>query len=390
MAGIYETVVARKGQWKRLKAAFATASDKGPIWFHCASLGEFEQGRPIIEALRAQQPKERILVTFFSPSGYNIRHNYKGADYVFYLPFDFPWNARRFLEIVRPRAAFFVKYEFWYFFLTGLKRRRIPTYLVSAIFRPQQPFFRWYGCFMFRPMLHCFQALFVQNQASVDLLATLGLPNPAKGNSPRVWLAGDTRFDRVCQITAEDHTPQDLLPFLQDKSAPLLVAGSTWPEDETNLARLMALHPQLRLVVAPHEIDASRIAQVRQTFQGIEKDRLLLIDKIGFLSSLYRYGTYCYIGGGFNPSGIHNTLEAATYGKPVLFGPNYAKFKEACDLIACKAAVSCSTADALLDALRHWSHQHDTYQEACTAAAAYVHNHAGATALILRETRFVC
>ena len=377
----------RRGQWKRLAAAFGNGAQKvSPLWMHCASLGEFEQGRPVLEAFRQRHPDKKILLTFFSPSGYEIRKNTPLADYVFYLPLDTPRNARRFLDLTDPCAALFVKYEFWYFYLTTLKKRGIPTYLVSARFRPEQPFFRKYGA-PFRRMLSCFTHIFVQDDRSLRLLSSLR-------NPPReITVAGDTRFDSVgCNI------PHDKTPplFLQLVREPVLIAGSTWPEDETLLERLAGDIPELQIVLAPHQVGVAHLESLRRLFsrwkpvffsraeQG-PPPKILVIDSIGVLSSLYRHGTVCYIGGGFNPSGIHNTLEAAVHSKPILFGPNYEKFKEACDLKALRAAADFRDYNTMLEALKRWLADPTLREKAGKAAGVYVLDNIGATDQVLEK-----
>lgn len=297
---------------------------------HVASLGEFEQGRPIIEKIRLEHPRYKILLTFFSPSGYEIRKDYPGADYIFYLPIDTPRNARRFLDIVRPEIAIFVKYEFWINLLTGLRRRGIRTYIVSAIFRRNSVFFRQWGG-LWRQALETFDTLFVQNEESRILLGKLGFDN--------VVVAGDTRFDRVAQIAANAKRIELVERFRGGER--LFVAGSTWGPDEELLIELMNANPGIKFVVAPHEMDESRIARLIGETRGgavrytrctdstvLDDKQLLILDTVGILASVYGYATWAYIGGGFGV-GIHNTLEAATFGLPVAFGPNYAKFKEA-------------------------------------------------------------
>lgn len=389
MSKLHQFFKGRCGQWGRLKKAFGTEESRKaarPVWFHCASLGEFEQGRPVMEAYRQAHPDIPLLLTFFSPSGYEIRKNYTGADYVFYLPLDTPLNARRFLNIVQPQCAVFVKYEYWYFFLTALHKRHVPTYLISAIFQPRQPFFKWYGG-MYRRILRCYTGLFVQDTPSKELLPP-SLP---------IMVAGDTRFDRVLQICSTDRVPDTFKQWVDrtgTSQAPLLVAGSTWPDDEKNLALLLAQKPTLRLVLAPHEIHADHLAQIKRQFAAFDpfflsqdpatyNGRVLIIDCIGLLSSLYRYGTLSYIGGGFNPSGIHNTLEAAAYGQPVLFGPNYQKFREAVDLVDCGAGVSYAQYSELAYAATLWLDQPQQRAAAGAAAGRYVQRKAGATERIM-------
>jgi 3-deoxy-D-manno-octulosonic-acid transferase len=304
------------------------------VWFHCASLGEFEQGRPVIERLRQKDPGLKILLTFFSPSGYEIRKNYSMAEYIFYLPFDFRRNARKFLDIVKPSAAVFVKYEFWYHYISELNRRDIPVYCISAIFRESQLFFKWYGR-GYRKMLSLFSHIFVQDEPSKDLLLRNGVDH--------VTTVGDTRFDRVAAIArcaAE-------IPIVQEFSEGrwVAVAGSTWKEDEELLTPQINSDPGICWIIAPHEIDEEHLSRLegkmkRQTIRfskvahhAAREAEILIIDNIGMLSSLYRYGNVAYIGGGFG-KGIHNILEAAVYGVPVIFGPGFKKFREAVMLVS--------------------------------------------------------
>ncbi|RKE00203.1 3-deoxy-D-manno-octulosonic acid transferase [Marinifilum flexuosum] len=325
-------VVGRKNVFAKLQEAIHGEEDI--IWFHSASLGEFEQGRPVIESFKEKYPNSKILLTFFSPSGYEVRKNYEGADYIFYLPPDFASNAKRFMDIVNPKMAFFIKYEFWHHYLKELKRRNVPTYIFSTIFRPDQLFFKEYGGFH-RRMLSAFTHLFVQNQESVDLLNGIGLSN--------VTLTGDTRFDRVYTIATRSKALPKVEGFAQGKE--VLIAGSTWPKDEENIIKyLNETKNSYKYIIAAHEVDEDHINNItskiqktwvrytKATKEEIDAAEVLVIDCIGVLSSLYRYGTVSYIGGGFG-RGIHNTLEAATFGLPVIFGPNYHKFQEAKDLI---------------------------------------------------------
>ncbi|WP_345267689.1 3-deoxy-D-manno-octulosonic acid transferase [Nibrella viscosa] len=320
-------------------------NNQAPVaWFHAASLGEFEQGRPVIEAFRRQYPNFKILLTFFSPSGYEIRKNYAGADYIFYLPFDTPENAKQFVELAQPQIAFFIKYEFWYNYLRELHRRHIPTIAFSTIFRPNQLFFKPYGGF-YRNFLTYFHRLLVQNQASVDLLESIGVTN--------VTLAGDTRFDRVKQVA---DAKKDI-PIAQAFKAntPLLVVGSAWQTDMAVLIPFLNQFPHpLKVIIAPHEIHDDEIERWRRELRQasirfsetqkpefnqstIPSFNILFIDNIGMLSSLYQYGEFAYIGGAFG-KGLHNILEAATFGVPLFFGPNYGKFQEAIDLSQAGAA----------------------------------------------------
>ncbi len=304
------------------------------VWIHAASLGEFEQGRPLIEKIRELYPEFKIFLTFFSPSGYEIRKDYSGADYVFYLPLDTRSNAKQFIDLVQPEKVLFIKYEFWYNYLTELKSRGIPVYLCSAIFRDNQVFFSWYGVW-FRNMLSSFTWFFVQNKLSKSKLETIGISNAT--------ISGDTRFDRVYDIATQSHEIETVKTFVGQRYC--LVAGSTWQPDEELLSKYIN-DSQLPIVyiIAPHEIDGSHILRLESSIQKksirfselknnpLADYQVLIIDNIGILSSLYRYGKVAYIGGGFG-KGIHNILEAAAFGLPVIFGPNHNKFQEALDLV---------------------------------------------------------
>lgn len=357
------------------------------VWFHAASVGEFEQARPIIERLRSeierQGRNEKILLTFFSPSGYEMRKNYNGADMVAYLPFATRRNAKRFLDIVRPTKAIFVKYEFWPAYLNELKKRDIQTYIISAIFRPQQLFFRWYGRW-YRNLLKCFTTIFVQDQSSKSLLNQYDICN--------VIVAGDTRFDRVVQIAKSSHSDSILETFASPSERPILIAGSTWQPDEDLLIMYFLSHNNMRLIIVPHELDAAHLNRLRHqlgnkavfyteaTLDSLNDCRCLVLDTMGLLSSAYRYGQIAYVGGGFGV-GIHNTLEAAVYAMPVVFGPNYKKFREACDLIDCKGGFSVADYAELAQVL-------DTLLldnvEAGVNAGNYVKSNCGATPIIMQ------
>ena len=334
----------RKNLFDRMRESIDPSAPT--IWVHVASLGEFEQGRPIIEKIKAERPEYKILLTFFSPSGYEIRKNYPGADYIFYLPLDTPSNAREFLDIVKPQMAVFVKYEYWINLLAELKNRDIPTYIVSAIFRRDSIFFRSTGA-MWREALESFELLFVQDDNSKSLLAELGPEN--------VVVAGDTRFDRVAQIAAAAKRIDLIEQFKGDSR--LFVAGSSWGPDEELIVRLANENPTIKFIVAPHEMEQARMAKIEQSAVGgavrytnidgdISDKQILILDTMGMLSSVYGYADFSYIGGGFGV-GIHNTLEAATFGLPIAFGPNYQKFKEARDMIALGGATSVSNYEEL-------------------------------------------
>ena len=357
------------------------------VWFHCASLGEFEQGRPLMEAYAARYPGHKLVLTFFSPSGYEVRRTWPGAAYVFYLPLDTAANARAFLDVVRPELAVFVKYEFWYHFLTELHRRRIPTVCVSAIFRAEQVFFKPWGGF-FRQMLGHFTHIFTQNAASVGLLRQAGIW--------QVSVAGDTRFDTVVR-TAE--APPRVLPLVEaftDDWAPVLIVGSSWPEDLAVLTPLLHQYAEeLRFIVAPHEINEANLRQVEAALPGrvvrysqaqpgtVAQARVLLMDNVGLLSQLYRFGHFAYIGGAFG-KGLHNTLEAAAFGLPLFFGPTYHKFQEAQDLVALGCAFPVASAEELLQAFGRLFHQEEARLTVQDLSLDYVHDHSGATSKIMR------
>ncbi len=375
----------RKGLLEQIKNSI-NSSDK-VIWVHCASLGEFEQGRPVIEEIKKTYPEYKILLTFFSPSGYEIRKKYSQADWVFYLPMDGRQNAEQFIEAVNPQLVIFVKYEFWYYYLSGLKQRNIPLLFISVIFRESQPFFKWYGG-LHKKMLCSITHFFVQDATSKDLLDKLNL-----GLSST--LSGDTRFDRVSVIAQSTES----LPQFEAlaSTTQLIVAGSTWPEDEKLLRHL--LPAKYSLVLVPHEITPTHLAPLKELFpeailyssfttetlQQIQTNQqpiVLIIDSIGLLSRLYRYAYITYIGGGFG-KGIHNTLEAAVYGKPVLFGPNFQKFREAKELIAQGAAFSITTQEDLKNTITQLTTNYGLYTRTCEAAYTYVANNTGATKSII-------
>ena len=355
------------------------------IWMHCASLGEFEQGRPVIEAIKKEIPEYKILLTFFSPSGYEIRKNYDGADCISYLPIDTPGNAAQFIDLVRPEFVIFVKYEFWNNYISALSSTGIPLYLISGIFRPGQHFFKWYGSF-FRGMLRKFEKIFVQNQQSLDLLRGIGIQ--------KVSLAGDTRFDRVVQIAGTARTIPKLEHFRGDEK--LLLAGSSWWQDEEIIAKYINMFPmKMKWVFAPHEIDPANISRLEKLFKvkcvrfsensEITVDaRVLILDNIGMLSSAYRYANIAAIGGGFG-KGIHNILEPACWGIPVMFGPKYKNFKEAVDLLSLGGAKSFVTFDDFKRILDLWLSDDKIFTNSAELASKYVKENAGATEIIIKE-----
>lgn len=393
-----------RGQRETLDAAHKALleSNRGAVWIHAASVGEFEQARPLIERLRRERPDRKIVVTFFSPSGYEARKNYAQTDAVVYLPFATRRKAKRFLEALQPSMAIFVKYEFWPAYLRELKKRGISTYSISAIFRPTQRFFHWYGKGALR-LLHCFTHIFVQDEASRRLLAEHGVHECS--------VAGDTRFDRVNEVLAatREHPDGRLLPVAQfvENAAQVVVAGSTWPEDEELLYCWIdkmltddALHG-VKLILVPHEINEEHLHAIFQRFKGrfvkfsdicsmpsnlsrvniLQRANVMVIDTIGLLSSIYQFGHVAYIGGGFG-EGIHNTIEAAVYGVPVVFGPNYHHFREAQGLIDAGAARSIKNYNELEAAFTTALDQHETIG---AKAAEYVHSELGATDKIFEK-----
>ena len=360
------------------------------IWFHAASVGEFEQARPIIERLKLLHPEKKVLLTFFSCSGYEMRKDYPQADLVLYLPFATRRNAKRFLDALHIEMAVFVKYEFWPAYLKGLKKREIPTYVIAAIFRKNQAFFRWYGA-AYRKLLKLFSLLFVQDEDSRLLLEKYGITN--------VIVAGDTRFDRVSAVCSDKREIIQLMRFIEQEITPLtdfsameqpqkvIVAGSTWPADEALLARYVEEHPEVKLVLVPHELTEAHLHDIFNRFQGrfvrfteanmqnLTTSSMLLVDKMGLLSHLYRYGQVAYVGGGFG-EGIHNTIEPAVYGMPVLFGPRYKNFREAVNLESCGAGFPVSDYDSFAQAM---DNALANSKEIGPLASDYVRSELGAT-----------
>lgn len=354
------------------------------VWFHCASLGEFEQGRPLIKSVKATFPHYKILITFFSPSGYEVRKKYAGADIVCYLPLDTVSNAKQFVDIVKPKVAFFIKYEFWHYFLNELKKQSTPTFLVSGIFRSSQIQFKSYGSF-FLDTLRNFSHFFVQDQQSADLLQKHGFSN--------YTVTGDTRFDRVTQIINEKKDIDYIERFSEGQS--LLVSGSTWKEDEAILAPIINGKLKLRHIIAPHELSESRLKGLEQLIKKpfiryseirattrIENFEVIIIDSIGLLSHLYHFGNYAYIGGAFG-KGLHNILEAATFGLPIFFGKKYQKFNEARDLVNLKGAFSISSSQELNQLLTDFMADHSKKRLCDLICKDYVKSKTGATEKII-------
>ena len=375
--------------WRGERQAICTIKEKMDpnaqyVWFHAASLGEFEQGRPLMEQLRREHPEYKILLTFFSPSGYEVRKNYEGADIITYLPLDTITNARRFLRTIRPVMAFFIKYEFWYNYLHILRHRGIPVYSVSSIFRPGQVFFRWYGK-QYSRVLKCFTHFFVQNEVSRELLSTIGIDN--------VTVVGDTRFDRVLQIKAAAKQ----LPIVEQfkGNSKCFIAGSSWQPDEEIFISWFKNHQDRKLIIAPHVIAEDHLQQIEKmlgdrkvvrytkaTVDSVVDAEVLIVDCFGLLSSIYHYADVTYVGGGFGV-GIHNTLEAAVWDVPVFFGPNNQRFQEAQGLKNCGGGLEISNADDFRRYMLGFEEHPELMKELGEKAGAYVASLAGATRKIL-------
>ncbi len=359
------------------------------LWFHAASLGEFEQGRPIIERLRKSHPEYKILLTFFSPSGYEVRKNYEGADVICYLPLDTPLNVRRFFKLVRPEMAFFIKYEFWWNYMTYMKKHDIPVYSVSSIFRPQQVFFRWYG-HNYRRVLNCITKFFVQNDKSRELLSTLGITN--------VEITGDTRFDRVLEIKKAATEKAANMPIVDAlaKGHKVFVAGSSWQPDEDIFIRYFNEHKDWKIIIAPHVIGEDHIQQIlsklkrttvrytQATPEDASNAECLIIDCFGLLSSIYSCAKVTYVGGGFGV-GIHNVLEAAVWNVPVIFGPNNKRFQEAQELLASKGGMEINTYDDFEKLMNRFNSDELYLKKSSDAAGEYVKTKAGAADKVIEN-----
>lgn len=365
-----------KGQKRCFDVLKTIPSNEKIVWFHCASLGEFEQGRPLIERLKETNPEYKVLLSFYSPSGFEIRKDYSFADWVVYLPDDSESNAKRFVSLVNPYMTFFVKYEFWYNFLIALKGRRV--FQVSLIMRPSQYFFKPYGKW-FAKRLDVFEHFFVQNEQTKDLLNSIGYDN--------VTISGDTRFDRVIQISRNTKSFPEIEKFFS-KDKKTLLAGSSWEADETIIASAFKQRNDLKLIIAPHLVDKNHIASIQNLFPDsvlysevktneLSKYSVLIIDCIGILSSLYKYCDIAYIGGGFG-AGIHNTLEAATFGKPICFGKRYNHFQEAVDLVEREAAFAINNSEELSTILNRLCDDDVFYNNAAKASVEYTNEKAGA------------
>lgn len=354
------------------------------IWFHVSSLGEYEQGVPMMQEIRKNFPEHKILLSFFSPSGYEIRKNNPLADITIYLPLDTPKNAKKFIQLVQPKMAFFVKYDFWPNYLHQLKNKEIPTYLVSGIFREKQLFFKKYGKF-YRKSLQAFEHFFVQDDNSQQLLQSIGYTN--------VTVAGDTRFDRVYEITKNNANLPDIENFIQDKLC--IVFGSTWAKDDELIASFINQNKQdIKYLIAPHDIKEKNIARLesllkkksvrytKSTTTEIKNSDVLIIDTIGLLTRIYRYANIAYVGGGFG-AGIHNILEPATYGLPIIIGPKYDKFKEAKDLVSQKSCIAITDQATFDRAMNQLISNEDLRQKSGKNNADYVENQRGATEIIM-------
>ncbi len=367
----------------------SSAARKETIWMHCASLGEFEQGHPLIEKIRTEYPGSIIVISFFSPSGYEIEKNNSNADYVFYLPSDSFSNAKKFIDLINPTLVLWIKYEYWYYYLKELKKRNIPTLLISGYFRKDQPFFKWYRNF-WTEMLKCFTYYFLQNEDSKILLENLNIKN--------VTVTGDTRFDRVITIVENFYEVPLIKEFCGNNK--VIVAGSTWEDDEAELLHYAKTNAHIKFIIAPHEVDKENIRDVKKKFvnsilysewitgnpqpaTGNQQSNCLIIDSIGILSRLYKYADITYVGGGFSYDGLHNILEAAVYGKPVIFGPEIEKNFEAQELIECGGGITISNALELEKTLTDLFNNSDELKNRGIAAKNYVYNNAGATKKIM-------
>lgn len=372
-------------QWKEnLKHKVETLQLEQAIWFHCASLGEFEQGRPVLEQLKHDHPNQKIVLTFFSPSGYEIQKNYPLADLVMYLPLDTASNAHYFLDILKPKISVFVKYEFWLNFLFALDKKQIPTFLISTVIKKHQSFFKWYGG-NFRKTLATYKTIYTQDTESLALLQSLGIRTGQ--------LAGDTRFDRVLQICSSPKQLKEIEQFSKDSF--VIIAGSSWQKDEELLIEsyvsLKAKYANVKLIIAPHEIDHHNIERLKKLILKHQIDfhlysdnasnyihPVLVINAIGFLSSVYQYGSVAFIGGGFD-NGIHNILEPSVFGLPVLFGPNYKKFNEAFDVLKLKAGFVVENSGDLTHRLKVLIEDNSLLSETSVSARNYVKSHSGAS-----------
>jgi 3-deoxy-D-manno-octulosonic-acid transferase len=359
---------------------------KNVIWMHCASLGEFEQGRPLVEKIKQQYVNTKLIITFFSPSGYEVQKDYELADEVYYLPIDTKKNAQQFIEAIQPTLVLWVKYDYWYYYLQTLKQQKIPLVLVSGIFRKSQPFFKWKSIF-WKNLLQSFSHFFVQTDASKKLLQTIVDEN-------KITIAGDTRFDRVKTIAENFEAINFIKQFCGNQK--VVVAGSTWEEDEQELIHYVKLHPEVKFIIAPHQVDKENIDDVQQRFVqsilfsqltnqncGLQTTNCLIIDNVGLLSKLYHYADIAYIGGGFGADGVHNILEAAVYGKPIVFGPEFEKFNEAIELVDIGGATTVSNGLELEKVMDNLLNDEKANAQQGDCCKKYVYEKAGATNAII-------
>ena len=382
---IKQFVNGRKDVFSNLKNQIS--KNDSCICFHAASLGEFEQGLPVMEAIKDHFPTHKIILTFFSPSGFEVRKNTKAADIVLYLPLDTPGNAKQFIEIVRPEMVFFIKYEYWPNYLAELKKKQIPTYLISGIFRESQLFFKWYGGF-YRNALDAFRHFFVQNSASKELLLQL--------NKTNVTVSGDTRFDRVAAILEKDNSIDFIEAFKNNTLT--VVVGSSWPKDEDILVNFINTATyDVKFIIAPHTIKEEQIQELKKsiskkTILFSEKEHaaltdatVFIIDTIGILTKIYSYADIAYVGGGFGSPGVHNILEPATFGVPIIIGPNYSHFAEANALVNMEGCVSVSNQNELNEAFKNLIHNEDIRAEKGHICSTFVQMNKNATSIILKE-----
>jgi 3-deoxy-D-manno-octulosonic-acid transferase len=375
----------RKKTWTLLQEKLQH-NQRPVVWMHCSSLGEFEQGRPLFEAIQQQYPNYFLVLSFFSPSGFEVQKNYTVANAVVYLPMDSKANAAKWFSLLQPSLVLFVKYEFWYYYIQEANNRKIPMVLVSAIFRNNQLFFKWYGGF-YRKILTRFSSLFLQNETSAKLLASIGI-------TETVHTVGDTRFDRVLAIAKQGKQFLPIDKFIAGKIT--LVAGSTWLDDDLLLQQLLEQYPNLQLIVAPHNIDDANIKAVQNMYTSavlytdlldnnnvVNNKRVIIVNTMGMLSHLYAYGMVCYIGGGFTKDGIHNIAEAAVYYKPIVIGPTYSKFAEAVQLVQAKAAFVINNATELKSVVEQLINNTELHKKTGQIAGNYIATHSGATEKIM-------
>jgi 3-deoxy-D-manno-octulosonic-acid transferase len=377
----------RKNFFENLRSTYKVVHQK-KVWMHCASLGEFEQGRPVLKKIIENHPDTFIVITFFSPSGYEIAKNDKDFSQVYYLPMDSSSNASQLLDILKPDIVLWVKYEYWHYYLQEIKRRNIPLLLISGVFQDNQVFFKWYGSF-YRKMLECFTHFFVQNLSSKEQLQKLIAEE-------KINVSGDTRCDRVINIAENFIEVDGIANFCGNKK--VIVAGSTWEDDEAEWTHFVKTHPEIKFIITPHEIDEENLVDVKKKFpgsifysewmkapplEGFGEANCIIIDNIGMLSRLYKYATITYVGGGFGYNGLHNILEAAVYGKPVIFGPEYERNFEAEELIDCSGAISIENALELEKIVNNLLNNEEQIIAKGIAAKNYVYNNAGASQKII-------